>query len=458
MADSVQGFQDVAAERAVLGAVLIGQHGARQRAGGHHRRRLLATRPTGRSSPRCMALDGRSERVDPLTLAEQLKIRGQLATVGGPGVPGRSSTRPCPSRRTRSSTRTSSRTRRLRRALAVVGREILELASARRPATSPSCSTRPSARSSSSPRSGAQAISRPMSELMERGAHPPRQDEAERRRASPGLATGFVDLDNQLTGLHGGELIVLAARPGIGKTSLAMNIALHVALQREARRRRSSASKCPRSSWSCACCHPARVDMKKLRGGRLSPNDEERISEAANELFKLRVLHRRLRRRCRRSTCAPRRGGSSSKRARSGAHRHRLPAADAPEGQGREPPARGLGNQPRAQAARQGARRADHRALSQLNRKVEERKGGKPMLSDLRESGAIEQDADVVMFIHREEEDEEGGAPAEARAVDPRRAHRRQAAQRPHRLASISSSCLSSPASRVAREIGMADG
>ena len=46
-----------------------------------------------------------------------------------------------------------------------------------------------------------------------------------------GTATGFVDLDNPLTGLHGGELIVLAARPGIGKTSLAMNIAIHVALK-----------------------------------------------------------------------------------------------------------------------------------------------------------------------------------------------------------------------------------
>ena len=89
---------------------------------------------------------------------------------------------------------------------------------------------------------------RPVRELMEQHARPARQDEGCRRRGVTGLSTGFVDLDMQLTGLHAGELIILAARPGIGKTSLAMNIAMHVALKENRRGGHLLAWKCPRTS------------------------------------------------------------------------------------------------------------------------------------------------------------------------------------------------------------------
>ena len=101
-----------------------------------------------------------------------------------------------------------------------------------------------------------------------------------------GVGSGFVDLDNQLTGFHGGELIILAARPGIGKTSLAMNFALHAAGPENLAVAVFSLEMPSVQLITRLLATHAKVDMKKLRGGRLSPADEERISESANELFK----------------------------------------------------------------------------------------------------------------------------------------------------------------------------
>jgi replicative DNA helicase len=156
----------------------------------------------------------------------------------------------------------------------------------------------------------------------------------------------------------------------------------------------------------------AKVDMKKLRGGRLSPADEERISESANELFKAKFY-------------IDDSGGLSSFDLRAKARR--LNQKEGKLGlividylqlmhQKGKVESRQLEIAEISRALKQLSKELDVPiiALSQLNRKVEERKGGKPMLSDLRESGAIEQDADVVMFIHREEEGEDGGgAPPE---------------------------------------------
>ena len=153
--------------------------------------------------------------------------------------------------------------------------------------------------------------------------------------------------------------------------------------------------------------------MKKLRGGRLSPADEERISESANELFKTKFY-------------VDDSGGLSSFDLRAKARR--LKQKEGKLGlividylqlmnQKSKVESRQLEISEISRALKQLAKELDVPiiALSQLNRKVEERKGGKPMLSDLRESGAIEQDADVVMFIHREDEGEEGAPPQEQR-------------------------------------------
>jgi replicative DNA helicase len=150
----------------------------------------------------------------------------------------------------------------------------------------------------------------------------------------------------------------------------------------------------------------ARVDMKKLRGGRLSPHDEEKFQEMAGALYNAPIY-------------IDDSGGLSPFDLRAKARRVKqkdprlsLLVIDYLQlmHQKGKVESRQLEVAEISRALKQLAKELSVPiiALSQLNRKVEERKGGKPMLSDLRESGSIEQDADVVMFIHREET-EEGG-------------------------------------------------
>jgi len=152
----------------------------------------------------------------------------------------------------------------------------------------------------------------------------------------------------------------------------------------------------------------ARVDMKKLRGGRLTPHDEEKFQEVAGSLFNaplfiddtgalspfdLRAKARRLKQR------------------NQGLGLLVVDYLQLMHQKGKvESRQLEVSEISRSLKALAKELEVPILALSQLNRKVEERKGGRPMLSDLRESGAIEQDADVVMFIHRDEgDDEEGG-------------------------------------------------
>lgn len=405
--------EDLAAERAVLGAIIMDNSVLSDVA------ELIiaddfANQSHGQIFSAMLALDGRQERFDPLTISEELKTRGQLASVGGPTYLSQLD-QMVPFSNNAVDYARIIKNQATRRLLALAGREILELASQETGEVLELLdeAERKVFQIAEKRRTGDLIV---MSELMEPALT--LLDQMKKNASGiTGISTGFIDLDNQLTGLHGGELIVLAARPGIGKTSLAMNVALHVA-QKEQRAVAVFSLEMPSVQLvTRLLATHARVDMKKLRGGRLSPSDEERIQQAAAELFNLKFF-------------VDDSGGLSSFDLRAKARR--LKQKDESLGliiidylqlmhQKGRVESRQLEVSEISRALKQLAKELDVPiiALSQLNRKVEERKGGKPMLSDLRESGAIEQDADVVMFIHREDEGEEGEALPSSRSAIP---------------------------------------
>jgi replicative DNA helicase len=219
-----------------------------------------------------------------------------------------------------------------------------------------------------------------------------------------GLPSGFIDLDLQLTGFHKGELIVLAARPGLGKTSLALNVAMHVALKEEKAVGIFSLEMPADQLLMRLLASAARVDMKKLRGGRLTAQDQEKFQQVAGALFNAPMYIDDT------GTLSSFELRAKARRLKQKDPRLALVIVDYLQlmHQKGRVENRQLEVSEISRSLKALAKELDIPviALSQLNRKIEERRGGKPMLSDLRESGAIEQDADVVMFIHREDDGE----------------------------------------------------
>jgi replicative DNA helicase len=409
-------LEDLAAERAVLGAVLADNTLIASVAEVVHSDDFSSPQH-GAIFQAMLKLDSTQRQVDHLTLAEELKVMGQLAAVGGPaylmaldqGVP-----------LTHNAVQYAAivRDQALRRRLASVGREILEMASQETGDVEVILdeSERKLFTLAEKRREG---DLRAVSELMEQTL-----DLLDKMKASSsgvtGLSTGYVDLDMQLTGLHPGELIILAARPGIGKTSLAMNIAMHAALKEDKAVAIFSLEMPADQLLMRLLASSARVDMKKLRGGRLTQHDEEKFQEMAGALYNAPIY-------------IDDSGGLSPFDLRAKARRLKqkdprlsLIVIDYLQlmHQKGKVESRQLEVSEISRSLKQLAKELEVPviALSQLNRKVEERKGGKPMLSDLRESGSIEQDADVVLFIHREDQDEgaaDGEEAARSRTVIP---------------------------------------
>ncbi|KKK56744.1 hypothetical protein LCGC14_3061460, partial [marine sediment metagenome] len=223
----------------------------------------------------------------------------------------------------------------------------------------------------------------------------------EKKASVTGVPTGFKDLDDKTSGLHPSDLIIVAARPSMGKTSLALSMAQNIALNEKVPVAIFSLEMSRQQLVQRLMCAEARVDSQSLRTGNLNEDDWPKLSSAVGRLAETQIFIDdspninilELRAKARRLMAKEKLG---------------LIIVDYLQ-------------------LMQGHKRADSRqqeiseisralkilarelnvpvmALSQLSRAVEQRGGEKrPMLSDLRDSGAIEQDADVVMFIYRDE-------------------------------------------------------
>jgi replicative DNA helicase len=217
-----------------------------------------------------------------------------------------------------------------------------------------------------------------------------------------GVRTGFYDLDRMTAGLQPGDLIVLAARPSMGKTAFALNIAEHVAV----------AEGLPAVVFSMEMGASqlalrmvgslGRIDQQHLRTGALRDDEWGRLTEAVDKLSKASVFidetpalnSAELRARARRQA------RQCGKLGLIVVDYLQLMSGSSSSDENR---ATEIGEISRGLKALAKELQCPVIALSQLNRSVESRNDKRPMMSDLRESGAIEQDADVIMFIYRDE-------------------------------------------------------
>lgn len=236
-----------------------------------------------------------------------------------------------------------------------------------------------------------------------------REIEARRHNQEPlGLPTGYGELDAMLGGLRPGQLIVIAARPGIGKSALALNIAEHIGGKVGQRVVLFSLEMSAQELSERMLCSTARVASFRLRQGILTNEQMSQLREAASILSESLLLIDDTA-----STSVRTIAAKSRRLKRSGG----LSAVIVDYLQLVEPSDR---RAPREQQVAAITRSLKILAkelvvpivvLSQLNRQADQ--GGKPRLSHLRESGAIEQDADVVLFVHRDPDDEEKKLEAE---------------------------------------------
>lgn len=215
-----------------------------------------------------------------------------------------------------------------------------------------------------------------------------------------GIPTGFIDLDYKLSGLQPADLVLIAARPSMGKTAFVLNVTQHIAFQKDMAAVVFSLEMSKEQLVNRLFAMESRVDAQQLRTGNLSDNDWEKLIEGAGTVGKSKLI----------IDDTP---GISISELRSKCRKYKLEHdikiiiidyLQLMSGSGKND-SRQQEISDISRSLKQLARELSVPvvALSQLSRQVESRPDHRPMLSDLRESGAIEQDADVVMFIYRDD-------------------------------------------------------
>ena len=222
-----------------------------------------------------------------------------------------------------------------------------------------------------------------------------------------GVPTGYPSLDRMLMGLREGQLVIIGARPAVGKTSFALNLALNAASEGYTVAFFSLEMSGKEIAQRFICAH-AQVSMSNFRTGKISPQEWANIGQAAEELSRLDIL----------IDDTP---GITVTEIRAKARRmlHNkekaiiildyLQLVSPPAGRRAESRTVEVSEMSRALKIMAKELAVPVISLSQLSRAVESRTGKRPQLSDLRESGSIEQDADIVMFLDRSSNEQEAG-------------------------------------------------
>lgn len=241
----------------------------------------------------------------------------------------------------------------------------------------------------------------PISEILRR-AQAKLEELAKNKRSITGIETGFPDFDKITTGFQGGEMIILAARPGMGKTALALNMAAYAALHTKKAVAIFNLEMSAEMLINRMISSIGQIDAYKLQTGNMQEKDWKRYNEALSQLADTNiyiednagVTAQEIRAKCRRLASSEQGLGlvviDYLQLVSSGSRRVESRQVEVSE----------ISRSLKTMALELGVPVI---ALSQLSRSAEKRESNQPMLADLRESGSLEQDADMVLFINRKD-------------------------------------------------------